>query len=109
MLTQTVNLVTKLLFRLANGNFVYALDVYLRLAAAAWLPSIALDRTDMLARTRNYGTAALCAYEGLAFVRFLRHSTQALGVTSPRARLRLDPRGGVDFEDDGSDRVVLRL
>ena len=111
---QLLDLVAQVLLGLADGNLVDALDVLLGAAPAAGLVAVALwwggrrgeckhgffvwkaNITEEWKGTRRGGGSMSRANQTNpkpkpTFARFFRHSLQALGVTMPIPRFRLDP------------------
>lgn len=92
---QEFDLGAKILFGLADGDFVDTLDVLLGLAASAGHLAIALGKhargeiSGGLFVSMDKGRTDRQT-DGRTFARFLRHSVQALGVTTPRPRRRFE-------------------
>lgn len=75
---------------MADGDLVDAFYTRLQLASAAWLVAIALKKkTKQSAASPTY-VLNRDILPVRTFALFLRHSVQALGVTIPRPRLRLE-------------------
>jgi hypothetical protein len=92
--------VAKVFLGLANRNLVNAFNVFLCLASATRLLSVALSGVSSVSlwnwdaiATKRWAQATSRSRVGQTFARFLRHSVHAFGVTTPRPRFLFDTLG----------------